>query len=467
MPVSFTNRFLSLNILFDGTMEKYNKCYNAVQESIEKGKKRPKRPYRDYTIDAKTNRLMNTKYNLMVVWPDHANIEYILKSEYEASPFHGSIDSFYKTIIQQKYIGITYSLTKEFLDRQPAFKINKNMKNSIDKPILSKRMNELWCIDHLDLSMYSKKDQYKYVLVVVDVFTRKMMGLIPQTNMSAETSIQALVEIIQRTGMQPRSVLTDNGTAFESLFEQFLKESNIKHRRTISHRPQSNGIVERVNKEIRVILRRLLIAKKTTQWLDLLPEVMDFYNNRYHSTIRTTPNKLADKIDDEGAREDNEIILKNRARKLVEKYKSQEFELGDYCRITMATMYSAVRAIIKSGNKKNLVIWWCPTIYRVVRVIERNREGLEPNKYELINPFTNQYLCIPVKSGTSIKQTYASEMHYVDPSELDMNQTITENQALILNKCQPTKTDLFWNAVPSRWRVDRPRLAELDDEVIV
>jgi hypothetical protein len=267
--------------------------------------------------------------------------------------------------------------------------------------------------------------------------------------------------------LQPRSVLTDNGTSFEkkTIFEQFLKESNIKHRRTISHRPQSNGIVERLNKEIRVILRRLMIAKKTTQWLDLLPEVMDFYNNRYHSTIRTTPNKLADKIDDEGARENNEIILKNRARKLVEKYKSQEFELGDYCRITMSTMYSSVRAVIKSGNKKNLVIWWCPTIYRVVRVIERNREGLEPNKYELINPFTNQYLCIPVKSGTSIKQTYASEMHYVDASELNMNQTITEDEALRLNKCQPVKTDLFWKAVPSRWRIDGPKLAELDGEI--
>ena len=450
MPL-YSRRFLSLNILF-GNIDKYNKALEAVRANPL----RPDKPYRDYEI--RENRLFNKKYDLMVVFPTEENIGFILTNEFKDNTLYGSTNSFYKSVIQNKYIGITEQDVNEFFKRQPMLQIQKSEKNAVNKPILARSVNEVWSIDHLDLSMYSEQHKYKYVLVVVDVFSRYMF-IEAQTNLTATTTKETLKRIIARAESKPSHILSDNGTAFKEVFDEFLNEEGIKHRRTISHRPQSNGIVERVNLEIRKILKRLMTENKNTQWKNLLPQVEAFYNNRYHSSIKRTPHQVwYARTEDLNRRfnnwEDLQINvetganLRARAKKQVAKYKRHEYAVGDLCRVEMQTIFSAVRAKVKAGKRKEIIVWWCPTVFRVSRVIERPADlGLEPNLYELQDVETERYLCIPTQRYgndiTVLKQCYSSEMMPVDKNELQNKRMLNQTQALALNGCKPVSTDLI------------------------
>ena len=364
---------------------------------------------------------------------------------------HGSAHSFYKSVIQNKYIGITLQDVTEFFKRQPLFQLQKAEKNAVNKPILAGRTNEVWSIDHIDLSMYEKKHSYKYVLVVIDVFSR-FMFLQAQTNLSARTTKTALETIIERAKTKPSHILLDNGTSFKAEFDDFLNEQRIKHRRTISHRPQSNGIVERANLEVRQILKRLMTKYKTSQWKDFLPQVETFYNNRFHSSIKRTPyqvwnSKLSESPEDVRINAETGAYLKERAKREVAKYKRHEYAVGDLCRVEMQTIFSAVRAKVKAGKRKDIIIWWMPRVFRVSRVIERPADlGLEPNLYELQDVETEGYLCIPTQRyGNEIivlKQCYASEMMPVDENEMQNDELLDHEQALALNGCKATATDL-------------------------
>jgi hypothetical protein len=50
-----------------------------------------------------------------------------------------------------------------------------------------------------------------------------------------------------------------------------------------------------------------------------------------------------------------------------------ECKVGDYVRVKMGTLYSSVRKIIKSGDKKLLVVNYSPKLYRVHSILRKDR----------------------------------------------------------------------------------------------
>lgn len=456
MTTSYKNRYLSLNILF-GTIEKYDKALNQVTLATQQNSV-PKRPYRFYEIrkDEENNnipRLFNTQYDLMVVYPTDENKQFILVNEFRDNPLHGSIDSFYKSVIQNKYIGITKEYAAKFLQSQKDFQMFSNESNfSINKPIMASKSNELWCIDNLDLSMYSTQHQYNYAFVCVDVFSRKVF-IEANTENTAAKALSALKKIMRRSGAKPSSILTDNGSEFKEVFDEYLTENDIKHRRTISWRPQSNGIAERANREIRKILKRLMITNGNTIWKPYLPQVETFMNNRYHSSIKRTPQEVWDARFIQGQKFNNYLgnpinnetmkFLETRAKKEIDKYKRHEYQLGDLVRVEMQLIFSNVRKLVKTGKKKYIVVWWCPRIFRISRIIVTRDAGLEPNKYELQDVETGNYLAIPAGQNIKVLKTvYATDLKPVDSNEEENEINIDQDEALILNKCEPSSTDL-------------------------
>ena len=87
----------------------------------------------------------------------------------------------------------------------------------------------------------------------------------------------------------PQKLLSDQGTEFTSvLFNEVLEEFAIEHVLASSHRPQTNGVTERVNRTILQTLR-MMIQQNPTDWDLQLPQVVVKYNNTWHATIKATP----------------------------------------------------------------------------------------------------------------------------------------------------------------------------------
>ena len=87
-------------------------------------------------------------------------------------------------------------------------------------------------------------------MVVGDYFT-KWTQAIPLENLEAKTVARALLDnFITKFGV-PLFIHTDLGASFESqLFQEMCQVLGIKKTRTTKARPQSDGMIESVNRTI-------------------------------------------------------------------------------------------------------------------------------------------------------------------------------------------------------------------------
>ena len=127
------------------------------------------------------------------------------------------------------------------------------------------------------------------VLVVVDYFSRFYeIGVMRST--TSEKIIERLEEIFTTHGL-PLSVTRDNGPQFRSdVFERYLEDRGVEHRKTTPLWPQANGEVERQNKSL---LKRMRIAQaEGKDWKDGVRKYLVAYRSTPHTTTGVRPAEL-------------------------------------------------------------------------------------------------------------------------------------------------------------------------------
>ncbi len=130
-----------------------------------------------------------------------------------------------------------------------------------------------------------------YVLVCVDHFSRfTVLALLP--NKSATTVAHATVSHLICPYTTPRVLLSDNGTEFKNqVLRDICTQFHLQQTFTTSHRPASNGLIERTNRKILEILRHLAGHLQET-WEDWLSHVAAFINGSVNSSTGKTPHYI-------------------------------------------------------------------------------------------------------------------------------------------------------------------------------
>ena len=72
--------------------------------------------------------------------------------------------------------------------------------------------------------------------------------------------------------------------------DTLVQEYGIQHHRSSAYRPQTNGAVEAVNKNIKRILRKMVETSR--DWLDKLPLALWAYRTSFRTSTRATPYSL-------------------------------------------------------------------------------------------------------------------------------------------------------------------------------
>ena len=128
----------------------------------------------------------------------------------------------------------------------------------------------------------------KYIVVVMDYFT-KWVEAYPLPNQEAATVAEALVkECICRFGV-PREIHSDQGRNFESaLFQNICKILGINKTRTTALHPQSDGMVERMNRTINRYLSKV-VSNHQRDWDRHLHLFLMAYRSSVHETTGQTP----------------------------------------------------------------------------------------------------------------------------------------------------------------------------------
>ncbi len=113
---------------------------------------------------------------------------------------------------------------------------------------------------------------HEHILVIVDYATRYPEA-IPLRKATSKAIAQELFLLCSRVGI-PREILTDQGTPFMSrTMADLCRLLQIKQLRTTVYHPQTDGLVERFNKTLKQMLRRVA-ADDRRDWDQMLPYVL-------------------------------------------------------------------------------------------------------------------------------------------------------------------------------------------------
>ena len=234
-------------------------------------------------------------------------------------------------------------------------------------------IDNTWTADLVDMQPYSRWNKgYKYLLTVLDVFS-KYAWVIPIKDKKGETITNAFKGIINNR--KPTYLWTDKGTEFyNSTFKDYLKENGITLYST--QNVEKSSVIERFNRTLKGKMFKEFTVQNSTVYTDILPKIVEEYNNTYHSTIKMKPK--------EASMKKNESItyLNSYHSKAPKKLKKPFFKIGDKVRI------SKYREIFDKSYKGNwseelfIIKEIQPTIPITYKIKDLLGEDIEGSFYE-------------------------------------------------------------------------------------
>ncbi|XP_062085434.1 uncharacterized protein LOC133791531 [Humulus lupulus] len=145
----------------------------------------------------------------------------------------------------------------------------------------------VWGIELIG-SLPTGKGRVKYVMVVVDYFT-KWTEAKPLATITLKKVLDFVVKSIICRYEVPRKIVSDNETQFDTeLFTEFCENNGIiKSFSSVAH-PQENGQVKAVNKTLKNSIKKRLEEAKG-KWPEELPKVLWAYKNNSLNLNMTHP----------------------------------------------------------------------------------------------------------------------------------------------------------------------------------
>ena len=106
--------------------------------------------------------------------------------------------------------------------------------------------------------------------------------------------------------------------------QQFFKDNDVKIYHTNFH--LKAVIIERFNRSLRELMMKEFVKNNNTVYYNILPKLIEIYNNRYHNTIKMKPIEV-NKNNEEYIKEN--IYTYNKTTKIL------KFKIGDLVRISL------------------------------------------------------------------------------------------------------------------------------------
>ena len=202
--------------------------------------------------------------------------------------------------------------------------------------------------DLIDFSaLRSFNDGFKFILVVIDVFS-KVAAVAFLKNKSSSEMVTAFQSVLPKMGHFSK-LQTDAGKEFlNKPFQSWLKKQNISHFYTLNYEIKA-AIVERLIRTLKARLWRFFTHTNTRRYVETLPLIVSAYNNSFHSSIKRSPNSVN--------RQNTEEVWQNLYGNQPEK--KAKFQLHDFVRLSMNKM----------KFRKGYLPTWTEELFQIAKVI--------------------------------------------------------------------------------------------------
>ena len=205
--------------------------------------------------------------------------------------------------------------------------------NYATRRVVINDIDEIWAIDLVEMpkEWAQDNDGKTLILSVIDCFS-KYAWLVIIDNKTAQTIIKAMLGIFTSSGRRPEFIWCDRGSEFinKDFKKQILTKYNIKMYHTYNNFKSS--IVERFNRTMKLWTFKALDASNTKNWVNLIPQIIDKYNNKRHSSIKMTPIKASKAINKEKVF--HNLYYKMYSNILNEPKAESKFKVDDIVRVS-------------------------------------------------------------------------------------------------------------------------------------
>ena len=201
-------------------------------------------------------------------------------------------------ICQNSNQDIKFNDVQNWLKRQNVYTLHRDARKHFTRNrYYVSHIKEQYEADIVDMHEFSREnDGYKFLLVVIDVFSKKGF-VVPLKNKSAIEVIRGF-KIILRDG-KPMKLRTDRGKEFvNAMFRRYCQLNNINFF-TTQNRDIKCAVVERFNRTLKAKMNKYFTSVGNRRYIEYLPQLVNSYNNRIHSTTKMAPNAMGEEDEPE------------------------------------------------------------------------------------------------------------------------------------------------------------------------
>jgi len=195
-------------------------------------------------------------------------------------------------------VPIKKSLNNKFSTNDVRRILSKEFAYSLHKPRRYKfeRLKNVpegyWYSTQTDLGDFQKlageNDNYKYILIIVDVLSRQIRA-VPVLTKHSKNMITAFDELFKKIPVKIESCYSDNGFEFVSKpMVEYFKNKEIKKMSSKAAEVKAS-LAERALRTLKTRLYAYFEAQGTNRWIDVLDKFVDAINNSVNRTLGVAP----------------------------------------------------------------------------------------------------------------------------------------------------------------------------------
>ena len=150
--------------------------------------------------------------------------------------------------------------------------------------------SELLEVDLVDVqNLKSTNNDVRFLLTVIDCFSR-FLWMRPLKNKNGTTVASAMQDILEnmKESESIKRLVSDRGSEFtSSQWRNLMQRYGIKHTYANTH-PR---FAERVQQSIQNMITMWLTEQESRTYIDVLPRIVETYNDRFHRMINLSPRR--------------------------------------------------------------------------------------------------------------------------------------------------------------------------------
>lgn len=240
----------------------------------------------------------------------------------------GGVNALARAVRKEGKYKIALKDLKQWLRSSETYTLHRPLKRKFKRNrVVVGGMNIEWDMDLADMALLKEFNEgYAYFIVLIDDFSKYIFTEALKTKTGKE--VTAVVKKILDSVEQPPDIIRcDQGTEFlNAQFKNLLRTKGI--RMWITQNEKKANIAERSLKTLKNKIYHYFTLTQQLNWVDILPQITDSYNNSYHRSIGMAPIEVSKKNEDK-------VWKRLQPTRPLEEPEEFKFEIDDKVRISV------------------------------------------------------------------------------------------------------------------------------------